>query len=235
MTPTNTPARRGRTRAALGCAAALLLVGGCAAVQPPAVAPVADIDVADVQRAPPATSDAPATVRWGGTVARVANTDAGTTELEIVARPLGRGGRPRHVDASAGRFLAEVDRFLDPEIVREGRDVTVTGTVAGLREGEIGRTDYRFPVVEVENLRFWKAPDPRDAAWGPYGPYGYAPYGAPYGAYGPYGPVPYGHAYDPFGFDARFWHGFWHDPIHRPIRRPGPRGGRVGVGVTVRP
>ena len=233
MTPTDTPSRRARARAALGSAALLLLlVGGCATVQPPAAAPVADIDVADVQRAPPASSEAPATVRWGGTVARVANTDAGTTELEIVARPLGRGGRPAHVDASAGRFLAEVDRFLDPEIVREGRDVTVTGTVAGLREGEIGQTDYRFPVVEVENLRFWKAPDPRDAAWGPYGPYGYgyAPYGA-YGAYGPYGLAPYGYAYDPFGFDARFWHDFRHDPIHRPR----PRGGRVGVGVTVRP
>ena len=204
-----------RTRAAASLAALALLAGGCATVQPPASSPVAAIDVADVQRAPP---EAPVTVRWGGTIASVTNTDAQTTTLEIVARPLGANGRPRHVDASAGRFVAEVDGFLDPEIVRSGRDVTVTGTVAGLREGAVGEADYRFPVVEVDAWRYWR-------------PVAEAHHVVP--VYAPYGLVPYGYAHDPFSFRHRFWHDFHHDPLRPHVRRP--HGGRVGVGVTVRP
>ena len=222
MTSQTIRARRAGRAPTLGCAALALLGAGCAAVQPPASAPVADLDVADVQRDPPG---APETVRWGGTVTRVENLDADTTVLEVVARPLGAGGRPRHVDRSPGRFLAEIDGFLDPEIVREGRDVTVTGTVAELREGRIGRADYRFPVVEVEAWRYWK---PAAVARGPYGPYPpvYGPYGPVYG-------VPYGYAYDPFDFRYRFWRDFYHDPLFP--HRHGHPGGRVGVGVTVRP
>ena len=204
---------------------AALLTAGCAAVgpQPPAASPVSRIDVADVQADPEA---APAAVRWGGTIAAVRNTADGDTALEVVARPLAGNGRPRHVDASAGRFVAEIDGFLDPEIVRAGRDITVTGTVEGLREGTVGESGYRFPVVAVADYRYWKARARPAAAHGPYGPHP---------SYGPYGPgwiAPYGYAYDPFDFNQRFWHDFWHDPIHRP--RPS-RGGRVGVGVTVRP
>ena len=227
--PRRRPARPDRPRAgtsrgafpALLCAA---LAAGCATVQPPSGAPVDDVDVADVQRAPPAV---PATVRWGGTIVRMANVGDGATELEVVARPLGGNGRPRHVDASAGRFVARVERFLDPEIVREGRDVTVTGTVGELREGRVGESAYRFPVVAVENLRYWTPAAPGRQVQGPYGPYpAYGPYGYAYGA-------PYGYAYDPFAFERRFWHDFWHDPVRRPVGRP--RGGRTATGVTVRP
>ena len=222
MIPTTIAHRRTAGVAArLACAFLTSLAAGCASMQqPPAAAPVAELDVADIQRAPPAE---PATVRWGGTIARVTNTDAETTTLEVVARPLAASGRPRHVDRSPGRFLAEVDAFLDPEIVREGRDVTVTGTVGALRDGKVGEADYRFPVVAVENWRYWRPAARVPVGYGPYGPYGPHP---------PYGP--YGYAYDPFDFHQRFWHDFWHDPLF-PDRHRHPRGGRVGVGVTVRP
>ena len=216
------PPRRARAAAPIALAALAAALGaGCATVaQPPSDAPVARVDVADVQRAPPVE---PVAVRWGGTIASVTNADAETTVLEIVARPLGASGRPRHVDASPGRFVAEVDGFLDPEIVRAGRDVTVTGTVADLRDGRVGDAEYRFPVVEVEAWRYWKPAARTVAHPGPYGPY----------AYGPYGYGHYGYAHDPFSFHQRFWYEFYNDPLHPHARRP--RGGRVGVGVTVRP
>ena len=181
-------------------------------------------------------------MRWGGTIASVNNRDDDTTELQIVSRPLDRRGRPRHVDVSEGRFVAEVDGFLDPEIVRrrarhhrDGDRSRACATAASAN-----RTTA-FPVVRVDDYSLLGADRARVAVAppGPYGPYGvpgygYAPYGA-YGAYGPYGVAPWGYpaarGYYPYDFNTRFWHEFWHDPIHRPR----PRGGRVGVGVTVRP
>ena len=132
------------------------LAAGCATV--PAVSGPT-VSVAEARAADPLE---PVTVRWGGTIADVHNTAHGTTELEIVSRPLRSGGRPRDGDVTDGRFLAEVDTFLDPEIVVPGRDVTVTGRVTERREGRIGETPYRFPVVAVAEYRYWKPePPPR--------------------------------------------------------------------------
>lgn len=207
----------------LPCLALALALGACAGV-PPADDDLASLDVGDVQRAVPAE---PVTVRWGGTITKVTNTDADTTELEVVSRPLDRGGRPRHVDVSEGRFLAVVQGFLDPEIVRAGRDVTVTGEVGELRDGRIGEAGYRFPVLRVDDYRYWKPRATAAGVPGPYGPYGYGAYGA---GIGPYGYAP-GYYHDPFDFQQRFWHDFWHDPIHTPYRG----GGRRATGVVVNP
>lgn len=95
-------------------------------------------------------------VRWGGTITRVLNRADGVTVVEIVSRPLYSGGRPKHDDRSDGRFLAEVSEFLDPEIVVAGRDMTVVGTLAGRRTGTIGEAEYVFPVVTVQNYKYWK-------------------------------------------------------------------------------
>ena len=143
-------------------------------------------------------------MRWGGTITEVRNTAEGTTVLEVVSRPLRRGGRPIRDDRTDGRFLAEVDGFLDPEIVKAGRDVTVSGRLEALREGRIGESDYRFPVVAVSDYRYWKV-RPRTV------------------------PVHFPHPY-PLGSAHHhpFWHGWPHRPYHRD-RRSG-----VSVGGTVR-
>ena len=189
---TTPPARIPVLRAAL-LGAALLALGGCASPSPPG--PASTLSVAEARRAPP---EEPAEVRWGGTIAEVRNTAAGDTVLEVVSRPLRRGGRPIRNDVTEGRFLAEVPEFLDPEIVKRGRDITVTGRVGESREGRIGETDYRFPVVQVRDYRYWKPAPPRTA------------------------PVHFPHPYpvsDPFY--GPFWHGWPH--VHHHYPRGGAR------------
>jgi len=102
-----------------------------------------------------AATDKPV-VRWGGTIARIENQAGQQTLLEIVSRPLNGAGRPLHNDRSDGRFLALVPRFLDPEIVKVGRDVTVLGELTALNSGKIGETVYQFPLLKVKDFRYWR-------------------------------------------------------------------------------
>lgn len=95
-------------------------------------------------------------VRWGGTITQVFNRADGTTVVEIVSRPLYGGGRPIHDDRSDGRFQAHIKEFLDPGIVEAGRDMTVVGALSGRLAGRIGEAAYIFPVVSVQNYRYWK-------------------------------------------------------------------------------
>ena len=187
------------------------LAGSCAITQP---SPPADeqvlstITIAEAQQDPrlpesDGTGQAPGTssatgelpvVRWGGTIASLFNQDTGNTLVEIVSRPLQGSGRPLHNDRSQGRFLAEVDGFLDPEIVKPGRDMTVVGPLTRRQRGSIGETPYVFPVVSVEDFRYWErevhVPTPHFRHWNAYTPFGY---------------------YDPF----------WDDwPFPPPVRRP---------------
>lgn len=142
---------------------------GCSTIESsrsPSEKPIASVSVSDarddetlpladseLQLAVPATSTS---VRWGGTITRIQNTADQRTEIEIVSRPLRGNGKPVHNDLSDGRFIAYVETFLDPEIFKVGRDITVTGTLYRRQSGKIGETDYRFPVVKVENYSYWK-------------------------------------------------------------------------------
>lgn len=144
-----------------------ILTSACAFNQPsPAVSgvSVSGVTIGQAQEDPglhlesdkETVTNAKAAVRWGGTIARIENQADQQTMLEIVARPLNGGGRPLHNDRSDGRFLALVPRFLDPEIVKVGRDVTVLGQLSELQSGKIGETEYLFPVVQVDDFKFWK-------------------------------------------------------------------------------
>ena len=126
-------------------------------------------------------------VRWGGTIASVDNRET-ETRVEVVARELGRDGRPRETDRSPGRFIAAIDGFLDPVVYAEGRDLTVTGVIAGEVTHKIGDHDYTFPVVRVNSYLLWPPrpePLPYDVPpwyydpWYPWHPY-YHPYRWPY-------------------------------------------------------
>lgn len=126
------------------------------------VAPVPRSDMPLVERAVGEVQVSGAngeTVRWGGTIAKVENTNKGTL-LQVVSRPLSSWGRPIHNDQTEGRFIALVDRFLDPVIMKAGKDVTVLGTLTDVREGKVGETPYAFPVVTVSQLKMWKPRQP---------------------------------------------------------------------------
>lgn len=114
--------------------------------------PLLDVD----QELPAVDTADSAVVKWGGTITRVVNLADEQTLLEIVSRPLRSNGRPVHNDTSEGRFVAYIDKFLDPEIVVSGRDITVVGTLVARQSGLIGETQYVFPVVAAQAISYWK-------------------------------------------------------------------------------
>lgn len=94
-------------------------------------------------------------VRWGGTITRVDNTAQGLSVVEVVSRPLSRQGRPIHNDRTLGRFIAQTEEFLDPAIVKAGRDMTIVGTVKDVIDGTVGEAPYRFPLVAIDRFHYW--------------------------------------------------------------------------------
>jgi len=101
------------------------------------------------------------TVIWGGTVIKTQNTPRGSL-LFILETPLGSRDYPEDADASAGRFIAKTDHFLDPLVYAKGRKVTVAGKVIGARTIANRKTklSYTYPVVQVEQLHLWKQKAP---------------------------------------------------------------------------
>jgi outer membrane lipoprotein len=125
-------------------------------------------------------------IRWGGEVVGVFNGEQ-VTELEIISRPLNRKGEPQSDKLTLGRFIAQIDGFLEPEEFKDYKLVTVTGVVKGLKIKKIDNFDYGYPVVLVEQYFRWKPranvypgyyPYYRDPFWGPpwYGHRRYYPY-----------------------------------------------------------
>ncbi len=116
-------------------------------------------------------------VRWGGTIVSVTNRQQDSV-VEIVARDLGRSGRPLEQDSSPGRFLAQVDGFLDPAIYAKGREMTVSGTLTGAEQGKIGEHAYNFPLVSVTSHYLWEKHVEQPARY--YDPFWYDPWYRPY-------------------------------------------------------
>ncbi|WP_144394904.1 Slp family lipoprotein [Pleionea sediminis] len=94
-------------------------------------------------------------VRWGGVIAKVRNQEQESV-IEIVAKPLSSSARPLNVDASGGRFLAVIPNFVEPVVYKQGREITVVGTLSDMVEGKIGEMKYDFPVVRVISHHLWK-------------------------------------------------------------------------------
>ena len=179
----------------------LVLLAGC--VTPPPQGELSTLTVGEARETTPAT---PAPVRWGGTIAGVTNLESGVTQLEVVSRPLRRNGRPLHNDKSDGRFLAEVNEFLDPEIVKTGRDITVTGTASGVREGSVGEAVYAFPLVKVESYHYWKVQPVQTQQHFPH--------------WNQYDSFHHGHWHNSFWHDD-FFHDWPFEPRHRRMRVQG--------------
>lgn len=170
-------------KATLACCLAALLISGCATIPENIRTPVAGPAVAEVRANPgPHIGQK---VRWGGTISKVDNLKDQTV-ITVVARPITRSGEPLAGEPTTGRFLADVSRFLDPDVYRRGRRITVVGHIAGVRPSKIGEYVYTYPVVRATALYLWE----EYARPEPY-PYPYYPW--PY--YDPFWPYPYHHFY----------------------------------------
>jgi len=105
-------------------------------------------------------------VVWGGTLVAVQNLKD-RTRLEVLAFPLDSDGYPEADDPSTGRFMADHFGFLDPADYAPGRRVTVRGNIRGVETGSVGDAPYRYPAVEVVDVRLWRADAPGDSFWSP--------------------------------------------------------------------
>lgn len=139
------------------CLAALVLVAACAA-SPPLATEGAAVSVTPEQARAEMNRLEGTRVLWGGVVVASTNREE-TTRLEILARPLDRRQRPRTQAQSGPRFLAIHRGYLETADFAPGRSVTVTGPLVGAREGQVGEAPYNYPVVAVEDLHLWPAPE----------------------------------------------------------------------------
>ncbi len=141
---------------------ALFVLAGCASRIPSAIlaAPAPDLTVAEARA--DLSAHRGQQVRWGGSIAGVEN-GKDVTRIEIVARDLEGGGRPRETDASGGRFIAHIAGFLDPAIYARDRLLTVSGVLDGSVTKTVGDYPYSYPVVRVQEYQLWRPLPPRDA------------------------------------------------------------------------
>jgi len=54
-----------------------------------------------------------------------------------------------------GRFLVEVESFLDPAIYSAGRQITVAGVATGKEMRKLGQINYTYPVLTSKELYLW--------------------------------------------------------------------------------
>jgi len=117
------------------------------------------------------------TVLLGGVIVKTENRKDGTL-LELYQTNLDNYGVPIDDDQSEGRFLAMDERFLDGEIYRAGRRVTVAGMVAGAEMIKLGEIDYSYPYITVKEIHLWK--EQRRDEYGPR----HRDYGGPFWGWG---------------------------------------------------
>lgn len=128
-------------------------------------------------------------VVWGGEILAVRNASL-STDVEIYGRPLAGDAEPRASGGDGVRFIARVDRFLDPAEYQPGKRMSVRGSLGDPVVRPVGEYIYRYPLVNATVFHLWpkyRPPDPwpyHDPYypngwpwWSPWGPYRYWPYG----------------------------------------------------------
>ena len=95
-------------------------------------------------------------VIWGGVIIEVVNEADGTSTMKVLDTPLDYYGLPEDDEHSRGRFLARVPRYLDKEVYKQGRKVTMAGEVTGKEVQSLGEAQYAYPVISVKEIHLWK-------------------------------------------------------------------------------
>ena len=128
-------------------------------------------------------------VRWGGLILDIENRQ-NTSRLTIMALPLNDNGKPMIYEKSPGRFIAVVDRFLEPLEFARDRRVTFIGSIAGTETQKVGEFPYEYPVIQVEQYYLWPKTLPTNyydyhPYWGhdPWRYPGWSPWYYPYRPY----------------------------------------------------
>ncbi len=93
-------------------------------------------------------------IEWGGVIVETQNLEA-SSEIQIIAYPLRDNGKPDLDEPPIGRFIAINQGYLEYADYRKGRTITLSGSVAGIRQGKVGEADYSFPLLEPVEMQLW--------------------------------------------------------------------------------
>ncbi len=138
----------------LALAVCVLVLSGCAKVisDPLVRQSVPKVEFADLLDDPEKFKGR--TVIYGGTIINV-SAEGSRNLLEVLQRPLDYYYEPEINDQSQGRFLVTVDQFLDPDIYKKNRRITIAGEVKGSETGRIGDSSYQYPVLIQKEDHLW--------------------------------------------------------------------------------
>ena len=89
---------------------------------------------------------------WGGKILQVQN-NADSTEITVLAYPMDSNKKPRFSDSSSGRFIAVYPGYLEPIDYSSGNGIIAVGNLSGFRGGKVSGADYRFPLLQVDDLQ----------------------------------------------------------------------------------
>lgn len=176
---------------------ALSLLAGCSVISKDVLKDIDRSATLDLVQAKPDAFTGRKVI-WGGTILKTDNLE-NTTEIEVLESKLtyddtSENGRSR------GRFIIEATGFLDPNVYKPSKRITVAGAVKGASARKIGKMDYTYPVVIPVEMKVYEYVPQQD--YPP--PWWYDPYY--HGPYYPYGPYPGQYPYNPYRYQYPYQH-----------------------------
>lgn len=103
------------------------------------------------------------TVLWGGMIIDTRNKQDHSV-IEVLAYPLDGDGEPIRTAAVQGRFLVIQNGFLEPAEYAPGRWISVLGKVQPVRTGQVGSSNYVYPVIQSQQLHLWSDTQSREGS-----------------------------------------------------------------------
>jgi outer membrane lipoprotein len=95
-------------------------------------------------------------VVWDGEIIETVIQKDGTTEIEVLQRPLGWKGEAKGILAPEGRFLIRIDKYLDPYVYRKARKITVAAEILGEKIKSLYEKEYRYPLLSSKQIYLWE-------------------------------------------------------------------------------
>ena len=151
-------------------------------------------------------------ILWGGKIVSIKYRKDGTL-IEVIQIPLDMFDNPaEEISLSKGRFLILSEWFLDSEVYKKGKEITVAGIIKGARVKKIGEFRYAFPLIEPIEIKLWEPATEHPSYYNDpffFDPFFYDPYFDPY--FSPFPKRHRRHKRYPSGWhsphdDCNFWH-----------------------------
>ncbi|MDX1474548.1 MAG: Slp family lipoprotein [Reinekea sp.] len=105
------------------------------------------------------------TVRWGGEIIAIENTNDHSM-IQVVQFPLNHYGKPQKSRNSQGRFIARSTEFFDPAVYEEGTLITFSGNASGeTTTRNVDEKQIIMPIIDVTESYRWQQYDSRSTTY----------------------------------------------------------------------